>query len=237
MPDYLKQDGAPRGSEELTLDDWAPALVKNISYDAQLIAIRNLLYRLRGHDRELDDEIKQLQEYKGPHKDHAVDEWVDLVHGSVYQGAAHSMAAVGMLAPFIESVFCGGFETIRENSLKMIVRTMRTRKHVGRAQQNPNGTATLFTSEASRGKALVEGIFQLAEAVGLHSYLPPDLKPMMEALFSYRNKMFHSGFEWPPEEGAAFKKHIVAKNWPSDWFAEATGQRRAVDFLPHGRVR
>jgi hypothetical protein len=37
--------------EEVTLDDWAPALIKNISYDAQLTTIRFLLYRLREHDK------------------------------------------------------------------------------------------------------------------------------------------------------------------------------------------
>jgi len=114
VPEYLKQVGEPRGGEEMRLEDWAPALIKHIAYDAQLTTIRFLLHRLRKHDKELDEEIRRLHEYKGPHQERAVDEWVDLVHDSVYQGAANSMAAVGMLAPFIESIFCGGFETIRE---------------------------------------------------------------------------------------------------------------------------
>jgi hypothetical protein len=222
VPDYLKQDGSPRGMEQVTLPDWAPALIKNISYDAQLTAIRILLYRLREHDKKLDDEIKQLHEYKGSHKDRAVDEWVDLVHGSIYQGAAHSMAAVGMLAPFIESVFCGGFETIREEFFEDDS-PYDAHPHARWQSAAKSQWDCHFVHERGKPrKCLVEGIFQLAEAVGLHSYLPPDLKPMMEALFTYRNKMFHSGFEWPPEERAAFKRYIVAKNWPSDWFAEAT---------------
>ena len=34
------------------------------------------------------------------------DEWLDSLHHSIFQDAAHSMAAVGMLAPFVESLFC-----------------------------------------------------------------------------------------------------------------------------------
>ena len=40
VPEHLKQVGEPLGMEEVTLDDWAPALIKNISYDAQLTTIR-----------------------------------------------------------------------------------------------------------------------------------------------------------------------------------------------------
>ena len=37
--------------------------------------------------------------------EHAVNMWIEKVHQSIYQGAAHSMAAVGMIAPLVESVF------------------------------------------------------------------------------------------------------------------------------------
>lgn len=208
--------------EEVTLDDWAPALIKNISYDAQLTTIRFLLYRLREHDKKLDDEIKQLHEYKGPHSQRAVDDWVDLMHDSVFQGAAHSMAAVGMLAPLIESVFCGGFETIREEFFEDDS-PYDAHQHGRWQSATKNQWDSHFVYERGKQrKDLVTGILQLAEAVGLHAYLPTDLKPMMKALFAYRNKMFHWGFEWPPEERDAFEKHIAAEKWPSDWFAKAT---------------
>ncbi len=223
MPEYLKQVGPPQGMEKVTLDDWAPALIKNIGYDAQLTTIRILLYRLREHDEKLDDEIKKLHEYKGPHKDRAVDDWVDLMHDSVYQGAAHSMAAVGMLAPFIESVFCGGFATIREELFEDDNPPYDTHPHARWESATKNQWDCHFVYKRGRqAKDLVEGIFELAEAVGLYPHLPKDLKPMMKALFAYRNRMFHWGFEWPPEERDAFAKHIATEKWPSDWFATAT---------------
>lgn len=48
----------------------------------------------------------------GLRNDRAVDEWVDLLHASTYQSAANSMAAVGMLAPLIESLFYQAFQGI-----------------------------------------------------------------------------------------------------------------------------
>ncbi len=222
-PEYLKQVGEPRGGEQIRLEDWAPALIKHIAYDAQLTTIRFLLHRLRKHDKELDEEIRRLHEYEGPHQEQAVDEWVDLVHDSVYQGAAHSMAAVGMLAPFIESIFCGGFETIREELFDDDSPPYDTHPHA--RWENAAKSQWDYHFVYKRGRPavdLVEGIFELAEAVGLSRYLPTDLKQTLKALFGYRNKMFHWGFEWPPEQCKAFAKHVADEQWPSDWFATAT---------------
>lgn len=222
-PEYLKQVGEPRGAENITLDDWAPALIKHISYDAQLTTIRVLLYRLRQHDKELDDKIERLNQYQGPHKDQAVDEWVDRVHDSVYQGAAHSMAAVGMLAPFMESIFCGGFATIREELFDDDNPPYDAHPHARWENAAESQWDCHFVYKRGRRREdLVEGIFQLAEAVGWHPYLPKDLKPTMKALFGYRNKMFHRGFEWPPEQCKAFAKFIADEKWPSDWFSTST---------------
>lgn len=45
---------------------------------------------------------------------------------------------------------------------------------------------------------------------------------MLDALFKYRNKMFHNGFEWPKDERAKFERLIVTSGWPSDWFSRST---------------
>ena len=222
VPEYLKQVDEPRGAGEVRLEDWASALIKHIAYDAQLTTIRVLLYRLRKHDKELNEEIRRLHEYEGPHQERAVDEWVDRVHDSVYQGAANSMAAVGMLAPFIESIFCGGFETIREEFFEDdSPYDAHPHPRWDRAAKSGWDCHFVYTDKSGRpAKNVVEGIFELAEAVGLSPYLPADLKQTLRALFAYRNKMFHSGFEWPPEERKAFAMQIA--QWPSNWFATAT---------------
>ena len=69
-----------------------------------------------GPPQELSDRIKEADEVArrtaGRASDHAVDVWVELAEMSYYQDAAHSMAAVGMVAPLIESAFRAAFRSI-----------------------------------------------------------------------------------------------------------------------------
>jgi len=90
--------------------------LEEINYSSQLVAIRDLLYRQEQADRNLLDRVEEADEVArrtgGRANEYAVDNWVGLVEMSCYQDAAHSMAAVGMLAPFIESVFRSAFRYI-----------------------------------------------------------------------------------------------------------------------------
>jgi len=86
-------------------------------YDAQLFAIRGLLRLHRQADEALSNEIKAIEAFaaqaSGDANEQAVDEWVDRLHQFVFQDAAHSMSAVGMLAPFVESLFKQAFPGLR----------------------------------------------------------------------------------------------------------------------------
>jgi hypothetical protein len=64
-------------------------------------------------------------------------------------------------------------------------------------------------------------ILQISSAIGSHSHLPKDLGLKLGALFSYRNAMFHNGFEWPKQERAKFLAKIQQQQWPEDWFDKA----------------
>ena len=68
-------------------------------------------------DRDLTPRIEALVEESksvaGANAELVVDQWVDSVHRSVYQDAAHSLAAVGMLAPLLESVLVQSFTALR----------------------------------------------------------------------------------------------------------------------------
>lgn len=100
--------------QRLLVDGWIP--LEEINYSSQLLAIRDLLYRQERADRKLLDRIEEADEVarqaRGRANEHAVDHWTELVEMSCYQDAAHSMAAVGMLAPLIESVFQSAFRYI-----------------------------------------------------------------------------------------------------------------------------
>lgn len=56
----------------------------------------------------------------------------------------------------------------------------------------------------------------------MNEYLPQDLEPVLSALFAYRNKMFHGGFEWLSEELKDFERLLGENLWPRDWFSGAT---------------
>lgn len=65
---------------------------------------------------------------------------------------------------------------------------------------------------------MVRGILQLVDSTGLTPHLPADYAKVLNALFKYRNKMLHQGFEWLPSERTNFEAMIVSEGWPSDWF-------------------
>ena len=162
-------------------------------YNSQINAIRGLLWRQERADSELDGWIdesdKVARRTRGAMNEIAVDRYVELAHSSIYQSAAHSMAAVGMLAPLAESIFGGVF------------------KAVGRKKPNRN---------------LANNIMSLVddESLGLREYMPDDLRQTLDALFLYRNKMFHYGFEWPTSQRQAFADRLP--EWPEGWFDMAT---------------
>ena len=167
--------------------------LEEFNHGAQLVAIRGLLYRQERADQELSDRIKKAdavaRRTTGRANDHAVDVWVELAEMSCYQDAAHSMAAVGMIAPLIESAFRAAFRSIG--------------------------------NELPRGN-LVNEIVKGVEEEGMNEYLPSDLEPTLSALFAYRYKMFHGGFEWSTDELRKFERLLDSGRWPSDWFSSAT---------------
>jgi hypothetical protein len=79
-----------------------------LELDAQFRATEALLAGHRAADKNLTDKIDRLagraHKATGFANELLIDQWVDALHTSVYQDAAHSLAAVGMLAPLIDSV-------------------------------------------------------------------------------------------------------------------------------------
>lgn len=90
--------------------------LEGFNHGAQLVAIRRLLSRQERADQELSNRIEAAdgvaRRTEGRANEHAVDIWVELAEMSCYQDAAHSMAAVSMIAPLIESAFRAAFRSI-----------------------------------------------------------------------------------------------------------------------------
>ena len=171
----------------------------DIDFDclSQIGAIRTLLSRQEHYEAALIDEIKRVEEIArnsaGPANQHAVDVHGELIHESFYQDVAHSMAAVGMLAPLIESIFRAVIKNwSRGDIAKNIMKSIRDDDN------------------------------------GIQEYMPATLEATLDALFAYRNKMFHFGFEWPPDERRKFDMRL--SEWPSDWFGTVTSDGKPWMF-------
>ena len=116
-------------------------------YVAQLTAIYTLVAHQNYFDNELSEEIKRVQGIAetstGEANYRAVDRAVDMMHESAYQGIAHSMAVVGMLAPFIESIFRLAFRVVerewpRNDMAKNLIKVIND-ENLGLSEYMPKG--------------------------------------------------------------------------------------------------
>jgi len=223
--DFLKDTHI--GVPEISDRDMVCAVLPDLDYEAQLVAIWEMLRQHNESDKRTTDEIKKVEEFArkstGLRNERAVDEWVDLLHGSTYQDAAHSMAALGMVAPLIESLFYQAFQGIRTTYYGIdVIPPGHARSGMAKADHFWDCHLLYNGKTKNRHqKELVPGILELAEAIALTPYLPGDLLSILKALFRYRNKMFHFGFEWPAKECENFAKNIADEGWEL-WFASAT---------------
>ncbi len=204
--------------------DLVAMLVEDLDYESQLAAIRELLTRNTVAEAAATQEIDELQDLAraatGVSNEILGGRAIDGMHQSVYRGAAHSMAAVGMLAPFLESLFSAVFRGLRDAHAEDDRQPSAHSRWL--AADDDVWDCHFAWHGGRRQKNVVEGVLQLSEAVGLSPRLPSDLRPVLEALFGYRNKMFHFGFEWPPTERERFLARVVDLKWPTAWFATAT---------------
>ncbi|MQA40672.1 hypothetical protein [Rugamonas aquatica] len=201
--------------------EYAAILLPFVDYDAQLQAIRSLLERHQKNEKRQAEEIRQI-ELEIPHLSEeqsrwASGDWSDRMHASVFADAAHSMSAIGMLAPFIETIFCEAFSVAHSyhgNETDHLPDHHRWTMDVASRWD----CRYSWTENGKRSQGIAAGIMQLSCATGLAEFLPADLEKTLGALFAYRNKMLHLGFEWPVPERAKFSTLIANANWPTTWF-------------------
>lgn len=147
-------------------------------------------------------------------------EGVAEMHASVYQDAAHSMAAVGMLAPLVETIFRTAFLNIgvRYDSLPGWTSRHARLQRPGKKRWD----CGLVLRNDKWVNGIVEGVRELSDALELTPALPSDFWLRFEALIAYRNKMFHHGFEWPEKVRDQFWTQLEA----SGFFSVATTDGR-----------
>ena len=204
--------------------DFACLVLENVDYDSQLRAIKELLNLHQQIARTRSLKIAEIEEEipkrRGIDRMHAENDRIDLCHESVYEDAAHSLAAIGMLAPFIETVFSQVFESVKQ---KYEGKTLPTPDHPRwKAEEAKRWNCRWYYSKKKGGieNDVTQGILELARVTGLLPYLPTELRPILKALFGYRNNMLHNGFEWPLDTRNKFHKRTT-EEWPKEWFSWA----------------
>lgn len=216
-PDEDPAEGIRRWVERLPPSAHTQWLLRHSLPGEQLAAIKDLLHRNQQAAAATQikfDELKQQIE-ADPDNEQLDNLYEERFWRAVFMDSAHSMSAVGMLAPFIESLFVAIFEGLRKRRGSDAGDTRRQR-----ADDQFWNPQIVFRSEGPRDD-LVAGIDQLAESCGLKPYLPDDYRKTLSALFAYRNNMLHNGFEWPAETIGKFSSRIASEKWPNAWFTSA----------------
>ena len=195
-------------------------VLRGIDLEMQLLAIKSLLSRNQQAEddleRELDDLDKQSQQAAQGAQDSGDYRWADRMHEAFFEDVASSMAAVGMLAPFVEALFVAVFQHFKEEGTTEPSPEDPRRQATERSFWDPH----FVHKQDKQEEDLVKGISQLAGSIGLEQFLPKDYRKTLEALFRYRNRMFHCGLEWPEKERKKFRSQ--KNNWPAEWFQETT---------------
>jgi len=208
------------GIRKLQASDPACFLFLEYNLVSQLIAIKGALQRNRQADEAVGTRIKALDEQfaeaaTGEYAMQLEDRRSDEIFGAFFQDAAHSMSAVGMLAPFIEALFVMIFGHLRDQQKYSASEISDPRTIALNQLWDPHFK---FDKQGDRQKDIVAGIIQLSKFSDLNEFLPERHEETLAALFAYRNKMFHNGLVWPEKERQNFAKTIQDKRWPSGWF-------------------
>jgi hypothetical protein len=198
----------------------------DLDLDAQLYAIQSLLADTRNADvaltRHIEELVKLSETVTGRHADFVVDQWVDALHRSIYQDAAHSLAAVGMLAPLLESVLVQSFAALGR-AFDAHVPIPHPRFNGGHSDR---WNCRRYRDESGKWRdGIVKGTMQLSEALGLTRHLPDATEYTLSALFEYRNLNFHNGLEWPMGERIKFLEKVEARGW-KEWFRNSESDHK-----------
>jgi hypothetical protein len=143
-------------------------------YDTHLDCIGELLSVFRHLSGNNNKFISTLQEQLNHDTDQASDfingDYADYCHRSVFQDASYSMAAVGMLAPFIESMFKNTFRFIENYSTEKRPDFSKNGHHRWRGTKHTWNCEYYINEETGvPHKCVRRGIYQLASAIGLGS--------------------------------------------------------------------
>ena len=183
--------------------DAAVLLMPRLDYESRLIAVVGLLDSHRQAEKKIEARIKKMESLaRRTPGEHAVYMWIEKVHQSIYQDAAHSMAAVGMIAPLIESVFDHTFQEI--GRLAIGLPPLTTHYRLQTVKRETWDCRLVLNKDGKWSPSLVQGVVQLLDAIDLKAHLPealaeklaPTLSFPPPALRTRRADFRHRALQW-----------------------------------------
>lgn len=252
-PEEMKNDGrytvaANLNDSELTglrpgyfenfLDDrdYLHTLVHNIDWQSQLEAVRLMLSRNRAagkaFTKAINEDEAEIQVYAGNHHSHWIDHNNDMKYESVYRDAAESMAAIGMIAPLVESTIGQALAALGDMYDRHGIRLVEHDRWKRAGSHNLRWNCQYYFNKDNKPQNnIILGLPQLVGACDLKKFLPPEFTTWFEAMFTYRNFMFHGGFEWTIERRDLFEKEIEENGWDPYFTWSKTNGRPWVFYI------
>jgi hypothetical protein len=174
------------------------------SYDFcyQFEAIKKFLEHSKKY---IQEQAKETEDVEAANINEEYGDYViaEKYHESVYWDAAYSMAAVGQIAPLLESLMTDYFKGLGKRHSDAMFESNRF-KNIREIAWDPH---YVFDKGEIR-EDLCDGLDQLIKDLELKSKLPEYTSKIFRALMVYRNKMFHNGLEWPEKQRKKFAEFI-----------------------------
>lgn len=201
--------------------DYLFRLVTEIDWESQVRAVRTVLGRNARASAAAQEHIDEVKRTGRGQLDE--DDLLDALHQATYDDGANSMAAIGMVAPMVESLFSQAFASLGLlYSEKDIAPPEDERWTLAGGDEQRWNCQYYFKNAGEPPKQdIISGIVQLSRATGLKNHISKADFVWIRAMLTYRNFMFHNGLEWTPRRRAEFTKVIEAQKW-EHFFSSAT---------------
>jgi len=184
--------------------------------------------KVKRSDEDTTEAYKSGREFHPAYE--PADAHADVISRAHHESALRTLSIAGVYAPSLEGLLRQQFTSLREPydspnmSLENLVKNEANRRWCI-YDDDPDSFWEIDKIVEENGcvrKNIVEGFAQLRDALSVGKFFEQDDIRCFEALFAFRNKVFHNGYYWPMSERLIFLGRIKEMAWTDlfDWCTE-----------------